>query len=231
MDPLTIWINQPFPDDVKAHLVESAAPHRMTFSGKTTASNLLPGTPDADAHAADVMFGQPDPADILAAPDVRWVQLTSAGYTRYDDLAFLKTLRDRGIAFCNASGVFDEPCAQHVTAFLLSLARSLPKGLFGRPQFAKLPAEAIYVSIGRGDTTDQDALMAALQDGRLAHAFLDVTTPEPLPPDHPLWRTPNCHITPHTAGGTIDEPVRLAEHFLDNLRRFVRGEAMLDRIV
>ena len=323
MDPLNIWINQPFPDAVREHLVAAAAPNILTFAKKPIANVLAAGTPDADAHAADALYGQPDPVDILAAKSARWVQLTSAGYTRYDDLVFLKALRDRGTAFCNASSVYDEPCAQHVMAFLLSLARSLPqatldqptgqwnqaairrnsfllrrqktllvgygaigqrlaellkpydlhllafrrtvrgdeivrtletteldthlptaqivinmlpssagtRGLFNADRLAMLPDGAIYISIGRGDTTDQDALLAALTKGRLAHAYLDVTTPEPLPPEHPLWNAPNVHITPHTAGGTIDEPMRQADHFLENLRRFTRGEAMLDRIV
>lgn len=323
MDPLNIWINQPFPDAVRDHLIEAAAPSKLIFAKKPIASVLAAGTPDPDAHAADVLYGQPDPADVLAAKNARWVQLTSAGYTRYDDLVFLRALRERGTAFCNASSVYDEPCAQHVMAFLLGLARSLPqatldqptgqwnqaairrnsfllrrqkvllvgygaigqrlaellspyelqllafrrtvrgdelvrtleigdldahlptsqivinllpssagtRGLFSADRLAKLPKEAIYISIGRGDTTDQDALLAALTNGRLAHAYLDVTSPEPLPPEHPLWKAPNVHITPHTAGGTVDEPMRLADHFLENLRRFTRGEAMLDRIV
>lgn len=323
MDSLKIWTNQPFPDDVKQHLIKSAEPAQIMFASKPIASVLSAGTADTDSHDADIILGQPDPADVLAAKNCRWVQLTSAGYTRYDDLAFLKALRDRGTAFCNASSVYDEPCAQHVLAFLLSLARDLPtanadqpsglwnqpqirknsfllrrqktllvgygaigqrlaellspfnlhligfrrtvrgdemvrtlpiedldthlptaqivinilpsskdtKGLFSAERFAKLPDDAIYISIGRGDTTDQDALLAALHSGKVGHAALDVTSPEPLPADHPLWKAPNLIITPHTAGGTVDEPMRLAEHFLENLRRFTRGSGMLDRIV
>jgi phosphoglycerate dehydrogenase-like enzyme len=85
--------------------------------------------------------------------------------------------------------------------------------------------------VGRGTTVDQTALLAALQSGRLAAAYLDVTDPEPLPVDHPLWSAPNCYITPHSAGGHRTEPMRLAGHFLDNLRRFERGEPLLDRVI
>ncbi|MGC4031383.1 MAG: D-2-hydroxyacid dehydrogenase [Tepidisphaeraceae bacterium] len=323
MPDFTIWTNQSFPDDVRDYLTEGVKPHRIVFSKQPIASLLSAGTADSDAHGADIIYGQPDPADVLAAKDVKWVQLTSAGYTRYDDLSFFKALRDRGTAFCNASSVFDEPCAQHVMAFLLSLARSLPqaaldqqtgqwnqkeirrnsfllrrqkvvivgygaiaqrlvemlapynlhivafrrtvrgdelartlpiddlddhlataeivinilpasqstKGFFNAERLGKLPKGAIYINIGRGDTTDQTALLAGLSAGYIAHAFLDVTTPEPLPPEHPLWKAPNCHITPHTAGGTVDEMMRLADHFLENLKRFNRGEAMVDRVV
>jgi phosphoglycerate dehydrogenase-like enzyme len=58
-----------------------------------------------------------------------------------------------------------------------------------------------------------------------------VTTPEPLPPNDPLWSAPNCYITPHVAGGHQDEQRHLVRHFLDNLRRFERGEELLDRVV
>jgi phosphoglycerate dehydrogenase-like enzyme len=58
-----------------------------------------------------------------------------------------------------------------------------------------------------------------------------VTTPEPLPPDDPLWRTPNCFITPHTAGGHTTEFERLADHFLANLKRYENGEPLDDRVI
>ena len=89
----------------------------------------------------------------------------------------------------------------------------------------------IFYNIGRGTTVDQEALRAALESGRLAAAYLDVTDPEPLPPDHPLWATRNCFITPHTAGGRDDEFEQLVRHFLANLLRFEAGIPLLDRIV
>jgi phosphoglycerate dehydrogenase-like enzyme len=73
--------------------------------------------------------------------------------------------------------------------------------------------------------------VAALATGRLSAAYLDVTDPEPLPPDHPLWAAPNCWITPHTAGGHTTEFARLAEHFLANLGRLGRGEELADRVI
>jgi phosphoglycerate dehydrogenase-like enzyme len=90
---------------------------------------------------------------------------------------------------------------------------------------------AILYNIGRGTTVNQDALIGALQSGRLSAAYLDVTDPEPLPPDHPLWSAPNCYITPHTAGGHTVEFERLVRHFLNNLRRYAAGDALIDRII
>jgi phosphoglycerate dehydrogenase-like enzyme len=98
-------------------------------------------------------------------------------------------------------------------------------------RLANLKHGAIVYNIGRGSTLDQDALLREMNAGRIAAAYLDVTTPEPLPSDHPLWRTPNCFITPHSAGGHSDEKERQVRHFLDNLRRFEAGEQLLNRII
>ena len=89
---------------------------------------------------------------------------------------------------------------------------------------------AIFYNVGRGTTVDQEALLDALQSGALGAAYLDVCTPEPLPPDHPLWSAPNCHVTPHSAGGHAGESERLIRHFTENLRRFAEGAALVDRV-
>ena len=78
---------------------------------------------------------------------------------------------------------------------------------------------------------DQEALAGALREGRLAAAYLDVTSPEPLPPEHPLWDAPNCLITPHVAGAHAGEDERLVRHFLENLARFEQGDSQLDRVM
>jgi phosphoglycerate dehydrogenase-like enzyme len=55
--------------------------------------------------------------------------------------------------------------------------------------------------------------------------------PEPLPPEHPLWRAPNCFITCHLGGGTRDQDEKLVQHFLANLRHFIKGEPLIDQIM
>jgi len=100
---------------------------------------------------------------------------------------------------------------------------------FDGARFAAMKPGAMFINIGRGATVDQPALLAALR-GHLRAAYLDVTMPEPLPPEHPLWTTPNCIITPHVAGGHEDENDRLVALFLANLDRFVRGQALTGRV-
>jgi len=98
-------------------------------------------------------------------------------------------------------------------------------------RFGDMKPSAYFYNIGRGSTVDQAALLEALRAGRIAAAYLDVMDPEPLPPDHPLWSTPNCFITPHTAGGHDDEHLNLVRHFLDRLEEYESGLPLLDRIM
>lgn len=121
------------------------------------------------------------------------------------------------------------PRADHVLN-VLPLSDST-SGLFDQSRFNRMKPGAIFYNIGRGDTVDQGALQQVLRSERLSAAFLDVMTPEPLPSDHPLWTTPNCYITPHTAGGHHDEIERVVGHFVQNLQRFERGEPLDDRII
>jgi phosphoglycerate dehydrogenase-like enzyme len=104
-------------------------------------------------------------------------------------------------------------------------------GFFDAARFGQLKPGAIFYNIGRGATVDQAALHAALSSKHVAAAWLDVTEPEPLPPDHPLRGLPNCFITPHIAGGHRNEVQTLVRHFLCNLERFTRGEALIDRVM
>ncbi|MBW2366177.1 MAG: hypothetical protein JRF25_14395 [Deltaproteobacteria bacterium] len=90
---------------------------------------------------------------------------------------------------------------------------------------------AVFYNIGRGTTVNQDALLDALRSGHLKAAWLDVTDPEPLPDNHPLLSQPNCFITPHVAGGHLDEAKTLVQHFLRNFKRFVGAEHLLDQVM
>lgn len=117
--------------------------------------------------------------------------------------------------------------ADHVIDLLPGIASTT--GYFTAERFAAFKPGAIFYNVGRGTTVDQTALLGALGSGRLKAALLDVTDPEPLPPDHPLWQAPRCIITPHTAGGHHDEGDRLVDHFIANLARYERGEPVKDR--
>jgi phosphoglycerate dehydrogenase-like enzyme len=320
----TIWTNAHFEEAPRAELVEGVKPHRLIFSPQLSASNLAKGAADSTMQEADIAFGQPDPELALQCPRLRWIHLTTAGYTRYDSAGFRQAFGGCGSVLTNSSLVYNEPCAEHVLAFMLAHARQLMPSLDGqrsdrawptlerraamsllagqsavllgfgaighrlaellapfgmkitavrrRPagdenvavvtedklagalatadhvvnilpenpatvrfvnaaRLTEMKRGAIFYNIGRGTTVDQHALLNALHSGHLGAVYLDVTDPEPLPPEHPLWSTPNCYITPHSAGGHSTEPHRLVQHFLKNLRRFENGEALRDRVI
>jgi len=102
--------------------------------------------------------------------------------------------------------------------------------MLGAPQFAALPRGAIVVNVGRAKIVDTDALIEALKNGHLAGASLDVFPQEPLPPEHPLWKTPNVILTPHTSGFRQGHWEDVIELFGDNLDRWLRGEPLKFRI-
>jgi phosphoglycerate dehydrogenase-like enzyme len=321
---LLILSDAPLSASALAILKEGTAPHELVFPRRSAESILVRTEPDPALGTADIAFGQPDVASVLKSERLRWIHLTSAGYTRYDTPEFRAFAKSRGLLVTNSSAVYAEACAEHVFAFMLAQARRLPQGLQtrcanGSPQWIQLregsallqkqravvlgfgviaarlvellaPFEmeviamrrkprgderipivtpehlrqalttadhvisilpdnadsihfisterlgwmkpgAIFYNIGRGTTVDQQALFESLRSGHLGAAWLDVTDPEPLPDNHPLWTAENCHITPHTAGGHRDEPGTLVRHFLENLERYLRGLPLNDRIL
>ena len=100
--------------------------------------------------------------------------------------------------------------------------------VLNRERIALLAPNAVVLKVGRGTAIDTDALSDALYAGRIAGAALDVTDPEPLLPDHPLWNAPGALITPHISGGySLPETLeQISVIFAENLERFLRGEPL-----
>lgn len=104
------------------------------------------------------------------------------------------------------------------------------RGFANKGFFAKVKEGAILLNIGRGLLIDDAALMAALDEGRLETAVLDVFHTEPLPVDDPLWSHPKVRMTCHTSFAGSGGALRWKELFLDNLPRYVRGEALINEV-
>lgn len=104
------------------------------------------------------------------------------------------------------------------------------RGMFNADFFNAMKPTAMFISVGRGATTVTNDLIAALENGEIGGAGLDVTDPEPLPEGHPLWSMPRVIITPHTAGRGDRGRERLFRVVRENLRRYVAGEPMLSEV-
>ena len=309
MNQQIIWSNAGFAGELRTFLEQQTPEYQWQWN-------------EGNCSDCDIAFGQPDAQAAMGSSRLRWIHLTSAGYSRYETPEFIAALKRNGQIFTNSSHIYADPCAQHVLAMMLSLARQLPVFLgrqtehqwgskdararceilekqtilllgygaiarrlgellqpFGCPliafrrhakkdasaieivgeddlnaaleradyivntlplnaatenlmneeRFAAMKKGAYFFNIGRGRTVDHNALIAALHSEQLGAAYLDVTDPEPLPEDSPLWDARHCFITPHCGGAYRGEDRRLAEHFLANLRALERGEALQDR--
>jgi len=102
------------------------------------------------------------------------------------------------------------------------------RGLFGADEFAVMSPRARFLNIGRGALVVEEALLAALRDGGIAGAALDVFMEEPLPPQSPFWNAPNCLVSPHMSGDFAEFEAVMADQFIDNWARFVSGEPLVN---
>jgi len=105
------------------------------------------------------------------------------------------------------------------------------KEFFEQNRFRQFKEGSVFYNIGRGSTVNQKDLLHALDEHKPAAAWLDVTEPEPLPENHPLWLDSRVRITPHVAGGHHGESIHLVQHFLRNFRAFLSKEKLADSIL
>src|SRR2546430_3253385 len=127
--------------------------------------------------------------------------------------------------------IFDRPelhAMLREADFLVLAAPHTPEteGIIGQAELAVMKPSAVLINIGRGALVDEDALIRALQQKRLAGAALDVLREEPPPQDSPLWDMPNVIISPHSASTVTQQNARITEIFCDNLRRYLSGQPL-----
>lgn len=307
-----ILVVLPTEDRHKA-LLESAAPGcSFTYSTNKAVTR-------EQVQAADIIIGNAPAKLISGSPNLKWIQLNSAGTDGYTADGILPT----GCALTNATGAYGLAISEHLLGCLLhlmkhlgqyqkemethnwcdhgtvtsiygsntlvvgygnigsefaqrmnalgshvtgirrnktekpafldglyqmdALAECLKKAdivatclpgtketyhVFNAETFAQMKPGAYFLNIGRGNAVDSYALADALNSGHLAGAAVDVTEPEPLPADHPLWDAKNLLITPHVSGGyhlkeTHERIVRIAA---ENLSHFVKGEKLQNNV-
>ncbi|MEQ9592892.1 MAG: D-2-hydroxyacid dehydrogenase, partial [Cyclobacteriaceae bacterium] len=116
--------------------------------------------------------------------------------------------------------------------YLVLIAPHTPESekMIGRKQLEMLPEGAILINIGRGALVDQHELIKSLRSGHLGGAGLDVFEEEPLPQDSPLWNMENVIVSPHSGSTSDSENALITDIFCENLRRYLKGEPLLNVI-
>jgi phosphoglycerate dehydrogenase-like enzyme len=115
--------------------------------------------------------------------------------------------------------------------FLAAPATPQSHAMIGEAELRAMKPSAWIINVGRGELIDQDALIEAVTKRRIAGAFLDTVTPEPLPPEHPLWSTPNIILSMHLSGRSQTRMfVRAAELFVRNLKDFLAGQPLENEV-
>jgi D-2-hydroxyacid dehydrogenase (NADP+) len=153
----------------------------------------------------------------------------ASGFGMYPTIVRRRAIGDEAFPVRPMSELADIVSAVDVVVLALPLVADT-NGLISADVLARMRPDALFVNVGRGELVDQPALVAALQEGRLGGAGLDVFTPEPLPADDPLWDLPNVIVTPHNSGTSDGTAHRAATIFLDNLGRFASGRELLNEV-
>jgi phosphoglycerate dehydrogenase-like enzyme len=132
MPDLQIFCDAHFGENVFEQMREKIAPHQLVLPKTGGASVLSVAPTDPAIFQADVAVGQPSVESVLKAEKLRWLQITSAGFTRYDTAEFRAAAKKRGLIVTNSSSVYAEACAEHVFAFMMAQTRQLPWNLVTR---------------------------------------------------------------------------------------------------
>ncbi|MGZ0654678.1 D-2-hydroxyacid dehydrogenase [Coraliomargarita sp. W4R72] len=126
---MKIWCNLTLGDVERELLIDGLRGHELIESQAGSSSVLAEAESDESLYEADIAIGQPAPADVLNAPKLKFLQITSAGYTRYDTPGFRAGVKEQNIMVANSSSVYDLPCAEHLMSFMLAQSRNLPAAL------------------------------------------------------------------------------------------------------
>ncbi len=129
--------------------------------------------------------------------------------------------------YCGVDG-FDRFLQQvNIVICLLPLTPAT-RQILNRKAFAKMPRGAYLINMARGRHVQEQDLLAAMEQGQLSGACLDVFSQEPLPPEHPFWAHPNITVTPHIAA--VTNPVTAAQQFYENYQRIKHGQKLINRV-
>lgn len=143
-----IFSDSPLSEGAASLLATGVSPHELIFPAKLASSILAKPEADPAFFLADIAFGQPDLESIARSENLKWIHISSAGFTRYDTPEFRAMVAERGLIVTNSSSVYAAACADHVFAFMLAQSRRLPQALQshaanGDPDWFRLRGDSV----------------------------------------------------------------------------------------
>lgn len=218
--PLLRVIDPDLTGRVTAWTVMNVIAHHRQMLGYLESQQAASWKPLKQSSAPDVRVG------IMGFGALGQSVATALTPLGYDIAAWARTLRQADVKLFAGMDALDAFLARTDILICLLPLTEQTRGILNAGTFAKLPQDGVtgpfLINGGRGGHQNEDDLLAALQDGTLKGASVDVFGQEPLPSESPLWSAPNMLITPHTAG--VSEPAALVDNMMANLIKFERGE-------
>jgi phosphoglycerate dehydrogenase-like enzyme len=168
-----IFSDAPFDDAASDLLRKGSSPHELLLPQIRATSVLAKPTADPQFPLADIAFGQPDIASIRESERLKWLQISSAGFARYDTPEFRALVAERGFVVTNSSAVYATACAEHVFAFLLAQSRLLPHAL--RSQAPNGSVE--WARLREGSVSPRGQRVVILGFGGIARELMKLLAP------------------------------------------------------
>jgi phosphoglycerate dehydrogenase-like enzyme len=204
---MKIWCNLSLGDRERALLMDGLGGDELIESSAGSLSVLAVPESDESLYEADIAFGQPVPEDVLNAPKLKWLQIPTAGYSRYDTPAFRAGVKERNIIVANSSAVYDMACAEHLMSFMLAQSRNLPAALEGNDCASGTP-EWNALRAGCRPLSGSGQSVVILGYGAIGEAFVRLLTSFDMniiavrrePTGHELVRTVALDALPSILG-------------------------------
>ncbi len=173
METLRIFSDTLLPETAAQLLLEGTSPHEIIIPQNRPASILSKPEPDPSFALADIAFGQPDVDSIRRSEKLRWLHISTAGFTRYDTPEFRKLATERGLIVTNSSTVYARACADHALAFMLAQSRLLPTAL----QSHAANGDAEWLGLRAGSISLRGQSVLILGYGGIARELVKLLAP------------------------------------------------------
>ena len=228
MSALRIFCDAQLRDEALRLLRHGIAPNELVITQQGAKSVLAVASVDTAILESDIALGQPSVESVLKAERVRWLHITSAGFTRYDTPEFRAAAKARGLMVTNSSAVYAEACAEHVFSFMLAQARQLPHALASR----RAGGSAAWLELRNTSSCLQGQEVVILGFGSIAERLVEMLAPFHMKITamrrHPRGHESVSTVTPENLAGALATADHVVNILPDNAAsiRFISKERL-----